>query len=235
MNLQLILSVMVLFFLFGCEQKPVVNLDGKKLIEEKCASCHNLDLPPKTFTDEKAPPMMAIAFHMKNFMQTSNESERIPKAIEFVKDYVINPSESKAFCDKKSLESYGLMPSQKGNVTPEELDAITKYMFHHFTQKNLNEAQENADKLNQMPEGKKIAIKYRCLSCHRVEKDLVGPSFINIAQRYTQKKSEMRIGIVKGSSKKWKGVSGTVMPPFENKIEDEELESLLEWISLLKS
>jgi len=214
----------------GCEQKQKPELDGKKLLQEKCSQCHNLDLPPKTFKDEKAPPMMAVAFHIKDFIPATDESEKIPKAIDFVKDYVINPSASKSFCDKKSLETYGVMPSQKGKVTQDELEAIAEYMFAHYTVKNLTEAQAAINRLKKMPAGKRLAIQKNCLTCHRVDKDLVGPSFVKIAKRYKGDVLYIAQQIKSGSKGKWQAFHGAVMPPFKDKTSLEEREILAKWI-----
>ena len=224
----LLLFCLIIFS--GCEQKEKPNLDGKKLLQEKCSQCHNLDLPPKTFKDEKAPPMMAVAFHIKDFIPAANESEKIPKAIDFVKDYVINPSAKKSFCDKKSLESYGVMPSQKGKVTQDELEAIAKYIFAHYTVKNLTEAQAAINRLKKMPAGKRLAIQKNCLTCHRVDKDLVGPSFVKIAKCYKGDVLYIAQQIKSGSKGKWQAFHGAVMPPFKDKTSLEEREILAKWI-----
>jgi len=145
--------------LSACSEKPIHIFDGEKLMQQKCASCHNLDLPPKTYEDEKAPPMIAVALHVKSFIETENESQRVPKAKEFVKDYVLYPDIKKSFCDKASLESYGVMPSQKDKLSNDELDAIASYMFEHFTQENLTKEQAILNRLAAMPKGKLLAIK----------------------------------------------------------------------------
>jgi len=227
----ILLSLLIFLSFSGCKKEHQNNLDGKKLIQQKCSSCHNLDLPPKTFENEKAPPMMAVAFHIKDFIQVSNESDRIPKAIEFVKDYVLYPDAKKSFCDKKSLQTYGVMPSQKGNVTKEELEAIASYMFQHFTVKNLNDAQALQNKLKHMPKGQKLAIKYNCLGCHKQNKDLVGPSFIKIAQKYETNKEKIIESITNGSRYKWKESKKIPMPAFKNKISSEDIKTLAQWIS----
>jgi cytochrome c len=224
----LILLLLALFS--GCEQKHRQNLDGKKLLEQKCSQCHNLDLPPKTFENEKAPPMMAVAFHIKDFIKASNESEKIPKAIDFVKDYVINPSAEKSFCDKKSLESYGVMPSQKGNVTQDELEAIAEYMFEHYTVKNLTEAQALENRLNKMPKGERLALRYNCLGCHKKDKDLVGPSFVKIAHRYQKDSTLLVDAILNGSSGKWNTNPPRKMPPFKKQLSVDDANALVEWI-----
>jgi cytochrome c len=176
--------------------------------------------------------MMAVAFHMKGFMQVSDESLRIPKAIEFVKDYVINPSASKSLCDKKSLEDYGVMPSQKGNVSEDELDAIAHYMFEHYTQKNLAEAQAIQNKLNAMPEGQKIALQSGCMACHRINKAIIGPAFSDVAKRDSRWNVIAR-AITKGSKGKYNIVKNTVMPPFKEKLTQQEIEKVAKWISTL--
>ena len=228
-----VVTLFTLLLLFSaCEQKQHANLDGKKLLEQKCSSCHNLDLPPKTFEDEKAPPMMAVAFHIKDFIHAANESEKIPKAIDFVKDYVINPSASKSFCDKESLKTYGVMPSQKGNVTQEELQAIAEYMFSHYTVKNLTEAQAAINRLKKMPAGKRLAIQKNCLNCHREKKDLVGPSFAKIAKRYKGDVLYIAKRIKNGSQGEWKAFHGIHMPAFKDKTTLKEREILAKWIAI---
>jgi len=226
----LLLVCMFMIGFTGCQEKKHTDLDGKKLLEQKCSVCHNLDLPPKTFVDEKAPPMMAVAFHIKDFIPASNESEKIPKAIDFVKDYVIHPSKEKSFCDKKSLQTYGVMPSQKGNVTQEELQAIGEYMFEHYTIKNLTEAQAIQNRLKKMPVGKRLALQKNCLTCHRVDKDLVGPSFAKIAQRYKGDTLYIAERIKNGSKGRWKVSHGAIMPAFKATTTLEDQEILAKWI-----
>jgi len=228
-KLSFALSLILLFG--GCNEKKNLHLDGEKLLKEKCSQCHNLDLPPKTFADEKAPPMMAVAFHIKDFMPASNESEKIPKAIEFVKDYVINPSAEKSFCDKKSLETYGVMPSQKGLVTQDELQAIAEYMFEHYTVKNLTAAQALENRLRKMPKGERLALSFGCLSCHKKNKDLVGPSFVKIAKRYKSDKLKIAKAISSGSKGSWSGYRGAVMPSFVSKIDANKTKIIAKWIA----
>ena len=209
---------------------PSKHYDAKKLLHEKCESCHNLDIPPYTFEDEKAPPMMAVAFHIVNFVKTNDESQRVTKAKEFVKDYVINPSAEKSFCDKESLESYGVMPSQKGKIDKGELEAVTEYIFRHYTQENLLKAQKQKREFDALPEGKKLALKYKCLGCHRVDKKIIGPSFKDIAKKYLHANDAMIKSIKNGSKNRWKNSNGAIMPPFKE-INDKDLKTISEWIT----
>jgi cytochrome c len=229
MYFKLIVALSTLVIMSACDHKEKINYDGKKLLEQKCAKCHNLDLPPKTYEDEIAPPMMAVAFHVQSFMDVNDESMRIPKAIEFVDDYVMAPSASKSLCDEASLKSYGLMPSQKGNLTEDELNAIAEYLFEHYTQKNLSEAQALLNKLRAMPKGERLALQNNCLSCHKKDKNLVGPSFELIAKRYKTTPEVIEHSIENGSKHKWKDTHNAVMPAFK-KLNAEQRVILREWI-----
>jgi len=59
------------------------------------------------------------------------------KGVEFIKDYVINPTEAKAHCMPQKIKHFGLMPSQKGNVTLEELEVIANWMFENYPKKGF--------------------------------------------------------------------------------------------------
>jgi len=62
-------GVLLLFLFSACESSTssAVKLDGEELIAQKCAKCHNLDMPPKSYENEVAPSMMAVTFHLKDF------------------------------------------------------------------------------------------------------------------------------------------------------------------------
>jgi len=222
-------SVMILavWLLTGClNQDKKIKYNGEDLIEQKCAVCHNLKMPPDTYEDEKAPPMMAVVFHLKDFMKITMEDEKYSKFIPFVQDYVINPSRDKSYCDKESLKTYGVMPSQKGNVTEEELEAIASYMYNFYDQqKYLKQMQEKAA-FAALPKGEQLARKNGCFNCHAMHKSGVGPSFLQISQRDAK---EIMDTIKNGSQGKWKGFH-TMMPAFKSRLTNEDLYTLQQWI-----
>jgi len=228
--IKLLLFISIFLIFTACnDKKPVKNLDGEKLIKLKCASCHNLAMPPVISDDELAPPIMAVAFHMPDFMKPKDESQRIPMAIEFVTDYVRNPALEKSFCDKESIKRYGVMKSQKKNVSEDEVRAIATYMFQHYTQENLSKVQKEIAAFNALSDGEKIALKYKCLGCHKVDKKIVGPSFVDIANKYRDSNEKIIQSIQRGSKEQWKSSNGAVMPAFKN-ISNDELKTLKEWI-----
>lgn len=221
----------LLLILTGCtqEQKKRNTLDGKALLEVKCASCHNLDIPAKTFPDEVAPPMMAVAFHVYDFIKVNTPAEKRPASIAFVKDYVFNPTREKSFCDQKSLDDYGLMPSQKGKLTEEELEAIAIYMFRHYNQENFLKIMAKRRAIRDMDPGERLARKHGCLSCHGVEKKKMGPSFRAIAKRYKVDAVQIRESIRLGSQEKWPESRHAKMPSFKQ-LTNEELDIVTKWI-----
>ncbi|SFP18899.1 c-type cytochrome [Hydrogenimonas thermophila] len=99
--------------------------DGKTLFEQKCAFCHMTTKPtPQQRSQMVAPPAAGVMFHVKD--RYPNKAD----AVNFIVDYAHNPSKEKALCP--SIRRFGLMPSQKGAVTKDELKAIASYMFDTF-------------------------------------------------------------------------------------------------------
>jgi len=228
------LSLVILFILVGCgDNKPKVQLDGEELLHQKCSKCHNLDMPPKSYENEVAPSMMAVTFHLKDFIKSNNPSEHEAKIIAFVQDYVINPSASKSLCDKKSLDSYGVMPSQKGKVTKDELEAIVHYMYNTYDNQKMLQIMQEKARLARMPLHERVIEQQRCTNCHDIDKDKVAPSFQHISQKYSSKdKAELIKSIKEGSKGKWKKFK-LIMPPFK-KMSDKDINGMVDWILTLK-
>ena len=110
--------------------KPLDASQGKTLFTQKCAACHTLGRPADMNT-VVAPALNGVMRHLK--MRFPEKT----KAVAFIKDYVINPSESKAICMPQKIKRFGLMPSQKGAVSPEELEIIANWMFDNYPQQGF--------------------------------------------------------------------------------------------------
>jgi len=217
--------------LCGCTQsnESKNSLDGESLLKQKCAKCHNLDMPPKSYKNEIAPSMMAVTFHLKDFIKSNNPSEHEGKVISFVKDYVIEPSREKSFCDKESLDSYGVMPSQKGKVSKDELEAIAHYMYANYDNQKLLKIMAENQRLAKLSLHERVLEQQRCENCHDINKDKVAPSFKMIASRYSKDEKETLIKSIKeGTKGKWEGKK-LPMPPFK-KMSDKEVEGMVDWI-----
>lgn len=228
--MRFVYSFLILWLLGGCiDNNPKQKYDGEELIEQKCAKCHNLDMPPKSYENEIAPSMMAVTFHLKDFIKSANPSEHEAKIVDFVKDYVIEPSRKKSFCDKESLDSYGVMPSQKGNVTQDELEAIAHYMYQNYDNQKLLKIMAEKQRLARLSLHERVLEQQRCTNCHDIQKDKVAPSFEMIASKYSTKDKEMLIKSIKNGTKgKWKGKK-LPMPPFK-KMSDKDIEGMVDWI-----
>jgi hypothetical protein len=74
---------------------------------------------------------MGVMHHIKMVYPDKRE------AVRFMMDYVLEPSREKAICRPQKIQKFGLMPSQKGNVTTEELQKITEWMYDHFPPKGF--------------------------------------------------------------------------------------------------
>ena len=195
---------MVLLFT-GCnDTHHSVRLDGAKLAEQKCAKCHNLDMPPKTSDKELAPPLYTVTVHLKDWMKVDNPSELRGKFTAFVKSYVINPDRSKSYCNKESLETYGVMPSQKGNVTEDELEAIAHYAFDTYDQMKMLEILQEKAKIEALPPAQQVLATKDCKMCHIAAAGKIAPSFAQIGKKYAKEGvAPIKEAILHGSKGKW--------------------------------
>ncbi len=74
-----------------------------------------------------------------------------------------------------------------------------------------------------------LAKKYMCLTCHTLDKKLVGPSYRDVAAKYkTDKAAETKLAekIKKGGVGAWGQIP---MPPNE-KVPDADVKALVKWI-----
>jgi cytochrome c len=228
-----LLSIAALVSIIGCNQstKHTKITDVEKLTEQKCSMCHNLDMQPNTTETEKAPPLYTVTVHLKDWMKTDNPSELKGKFVGFVTDYVINPSLDKSYCTKDMLKLYGLMPSQKGNVTPDEVEAIANYIFDKYDQEKLLAILQEKARIQALPLHEQVLQTHNCKMCHNPYNDKTAPSYKMIAQRYKDDSNATAIlkqSITQGSHGKWKNY----MLPMQGyqDIKPKQLDAFIEWI-----
>jgi len=119
---------------------------GAELLEKKCASCHMLETPKfSQLPTLDTPPMDSVVFHINLAMQKDKDKKA------FIVDYVLNPSAGKSVCESNQVAKFGVMPSQKGKVSKEELAKIADAMLEIYPRKPfvemIKEIQSN-DKVN---------------------------------------------------------------------------------------
>lgn len=77
-----------------------------------------------------------------------------------------------------------------------------------------------------------LAQKSACMSCHQIDKKVVGPSFKDVAKKYKgdAKAVEHLVGVIK---KGGKGVWGAVPMPPHPQVSDENAKKLADWVLAL--
>ena len=123
MKFKKILMIAGAFFFFT--PSVYAETSAAQLFEAKCASCH-VKTRPDDISTLVAPPIMGVARHVKMTYRTKEE------AVNFITDYVLDPQESKAVCMPGKLKYFGLMPSQKGQVSKDELNTIAGWIYDNF-------------------------------------------------------------------------------------------------------
>ena len=103
---------------------------AENLFDSKCAMCHSKTMPQDK-SKLVAPPFMGVMRHIK--MQYPKKKD----AVAFIVDYAQNPSRAKALCKEQKIAKFGLMPSQKGNITLQELQTVASWAFDHYSAANF--------------------------------------------------------------------------------------------------
>ena len=116
-----LLAASVLLFAFA----GAMAQNAETLFDNKCGMCH-VKTKPSDMSSLTAPPLMGVMRHVKMKYPAKEE------AVSFMVDYVLQPDRSKAVCMPQKIQRFGLMPSQKGNVTNTELETITAWMYDNF-------------------------------------------------------------------------------------------------------
>ena len=75
-----------------------------------------------------APPMNLVSARVKEFFP--NE----PEFIEFVKDYITNPSKEKGVCKPAAYSFFGVMPPIGQGMSEEEKEAVAYWMYYRYSE-----------------------------------------------------------------------------------------------------
>jgi cytochrome c551/c552 len=104
--------------------------DAKVLFDNKCSMCHQTSRPAD-MSSVVAPAIMGVMRHVKMSYPSKDN------AVNFIVDYVLNPTKEKSICMPQKIARFGLMPSQKGSVTEEELREIASWLFDNYPPKGF--------------------------------------------------------------------------------------------------
>ncbi len=160
---------------------------GKEVYEAKCASCHKLYIPAselmENFMEQNntilkltAPTVNQMVFRLKTRIGDPKGDKDIHRmeVDSFVADYLMNPDKSKSICLPKVLKHFKTMPSMKGKISVDEIDAVSTFLYDYnpddHVEKKLEfvgyeKALETAKK-----ENKVILLKLTREHCHFCKK-----------------------------------------------------------------
>jgi cytochrome c551/c552 len=79
-----------------------------------------------------------------------------------------------------------------------------------------------------------LAKKSGCLECHNIDKNIIGPPFHDIAEKY-KNDPQARMALIQtvknGGKGNWTEIShGVPMPPYSPRLSDDEIERLVDWV-----
>ena len=105
---------------------------GEQIFINKCAMCHTANKAPDR-SKMVAPPIKNVMFHMREAFGNRKDIEN------HIVDFTLNPTKEKAIC--KSVKRFGLMPSQEGKITKDELRLVADWMINEVD--NLSAQEHN--------------------------------------------------------------------------------------------
>ena len=127
--------------IFGAQKvDPELLERGYKVYKENCSMCHREKATLWDFLRARmnvlrghrpenidAPPMNLVSARVKEFYPTEIEF------VEFVKDYITNPSRSKGVCKPAAYAFFGTMPPIGQSMSEEEKEAVAIWLYHSYT------------------------------------------------------------------------------------------------------
>ena len=112
--------------------------------------------------------------------------------------------------------------------------AISIITLTSFTRGNKEEKYSNAPEIVfQTPEGEKLIAKSDCVACHKIDKKLIGPSYLDIANKYPNNEKNVTYlsnKIINGGS----GVWGTIPMAAHASMKKEEAKTIAKYILSLQ-
>ncbi|WP_461831986.1 c-type cytochrome [Aquifex sp.] len=123
--------------IFAVEKEGLFK-KGYEIYKRTCSACHVEYMSPEEIKKVRmtvmkggkppisAPPMNEVSARVKHFYP--NELE----FIEFVKDYITNPSREKGVCMPMAFKLFGVMPPIGKTLTEEEKEAVAYWLYHRY-------------------------------------------------------------------------------------------------------
>ncbi len=127
----------------GCQNRPSPPPEaeikkGYLIYQNNCSMCHWETVSPEQIRDIrkmvkegkkppfKAPPMSEVSARVKKFYPSEREF------VNFVKDYITNPSKDKGVCLPMAYKIFGVMPPIGKNMSEDSKEAVAKWLYYRF-------------------------------------------------------------------------------------------------------
>ncbi len=116
-------------------------VDGFQVYKKHCAACHLTKVPMEKMKKMealvkagkkppiKAPPFTEVSARIKYFYPDKKDF------VNFVVDYITNPSKEKAKCLPPALKLLGVMPPIGKNLNEQEKKAVAEWLYNNFNSK----------------------------------------------------------------------------------------------------
>ncbi len=193
-------KIITVLFLFFSISLFADYKTGKKVFEQKCASCHTGYIAGKVLEDNfykkdnkllnlKAPTVNMLAYFMKEAPEHIGEKgdpemQRVEIG-DFIQDYVYNPNRNNSVIPHRFLKYFDKKESMKGKVSQDELSNIADYLFeykkmrlkNHPRAKKILKKLSTKELIQKAKKEQKIilieAMSKTCYYCKKMEKEVL--------------------------------------------------------------
>ncbi len=151
-----------ILFTFAEEIDETLFKRGYEVYKNNCSICHIEKATLRDFSQARlnvlsgrrpenidAPPMNLVSARIKEFFP--NE----PEFIEFVKDYITNPSKDKGVCKPAAYSFFGVMPPIGQGMPEADKEAVAYWMYHRYSE-NWQEMFREVKKLQNLRKLKRV-------------------------------------------------------------------------------
>jgi thioredoxin-related protein len=190
-----LLSLSLLTFLFVSLLDANNFQEGKKIFNAKCSTCHAGHIPADKLKENffekenkllnlKSPSVNMLAYTImdspKHIGDPDDPEMQQMEVEEYLKDSLYDPKPENSICDASFAKYYDTKKSMKGEVSPEEITALSYYFMaykkewmkaHPKKKRILSESYKEKDLLEDaIKENKRIIIEASSSTCHFCKK-----------------------------------------------------------------
>ena len=134
---KLLLGLSITLPLFASPNEELMK-KGYEVYKKNCSACHREYVSHEEVMKFRkmammgkrppiaAPPMNEVSLRVKHFYPDEVDF------IEFVKDYITNPSREKGVCMPMAYKLFGVMPPIGKTLSEEEKEAVAYWLYHRY-------------------------------------------------------------------------------------------------------